>query len=450
MNTKTKSRSLTRRHFLKSAAATGAVASGFFVNPVRAASPVSPNDKLDIAFVGVGNKGWHTVEQLTSENVVALCDIDANFLNRAAEAFPQAVQYRDYRKMLEAEHNKIDAVVISTADHTHAPATSVALDLGKHVYCEKPLTHTVAEARAVASLAIKNRLTTQMGTQIHASANYRRVVEIVQAGVLGKISQIYTWCNKGWSNGRFASWDQPVPSHVKWDLWLGPARLRPYAPNIHPADWRRFWEYGSGTFGDMACHIMDLPFWAMQLRHPSSVHSEGPELHPDGTPAWVKATYEFPKTPHHDALTLYWSDGNAHFDPVKETKDHEGNSLSSWGLGVLFVGENGMLAADYGRRQLLPRDKAEEFKVPEPTIPDSPGHWREWVDGCKNGTPTTCNFDYAGALTETVLLGIVAFRRGEKIMWDAEQLTAINDADAESLINKSYRSGFEVVGLKPL
>ena len=196
--------------------------------------------------------------------------------------------------MLEAEAKRCDAVVVSTADHTHAPAASVALDLGKHVYCEKPLTHTVHEARALAKLAAKNKLATQMGTQIHAEDNYRRVVEMIQGGAIGNVTEVHNWCNKGWSDGRFKTSDTPAPKNLDWDLWLGPAKERPFSPDIHPANWRRFWEYGSGTFGDMACHVMDLPFWALNLRHPTSVACEGPAVHPDGAPAWAKATYEFP------------------------------------------------------------------------------------------------------------------------------------------------------------
>ncbi|HEX5104720.1 MAG TPA: Gfo/Idh/MocA family oxidoreductase, partial [Pirellulaceae bacterium] len=317
---------------------------------------------------------------------------------------------------------------------------------GKHVYCEKPLSHTVPEARALAKLAAKNKLATQMGTQIHASDNYRRVVELIQGGVIGKVTAVHNWCNKGWSDGRFVVSKNPPPKNLDWDLWLGPAKERPYCEKIHPANWRRFWEYGSGTFGDMACHVMDLPFWALNLRHPVSVACEGPEVHPDGAPAWAKATYEFPGKDG-QPLTMTWSDGGAHFDLVKETKDHDGKPLSSWGLGILFVGDKGMLAADYGRRQLLPQDKFTDFKAPEQTIPNSIGHWHEWVQACKTGSATTCNFDYSGALAETVLLGIVAFRSGEKLAWDAQNLRATNTPKAEEFLHKKYRKGFEVVGL---
>ncbi len=440
-----RSHTVHRRRFLQQSAA--ALAAGYFIAESKAQESSSPNERLDIAAVGVANKGGHNLEQLASQNIVALCDVDENFLRQAALRFPQARQYRDYRKMLEAEANRVQAVVVSTADHTHAPAASVALDLGLHVYCEKPLTHTVAEARALARLAAKNKLATQMGTQIHASDNYRRVVELVQSGAIGTVNEVYTWCGKGWSNGRFQPTGDPPPAHLAWDLWLGPAQERPYSPHVHPGDWRRFWEYGAGTLGDMGCHVMDLPFWALALRHPTTIAAEGPEVDPVGTPEWTRVTYTYPRLGGGE-LKLYWADGTATFDLLRETKDHAGMPLSSWGLGILFVGDKGMLAADYGRRQLLPQSQFEGFTPPEPTIPDSVGHWQEWVNACKDGTPTTCNFDYSGALTEAVLLGTVAYRSGEEIVWDAEQLRAKNSQNADQYLTKRYRQGFEVVGLQ--
>ena len=437
---------LSRRQFLRQSAAASVLGAGVFIAPSLAQETKSPHERLNLAGIGVANTGGHNLGELASQNFVALCDVDENFLNQAAQRFPNAKLYRDYRKMLEAEANRIDAVVVSTADHTHAPAASVALDLGKHVYCEKPLSHTVVEARALARLAKKNNLATQMGTQIHASDNYRRVVELVQSGAIGEVREVHNWCNKGWSDGRFQVAGTPAPKHLDWDLWLGPAQERPYCLNVHPGNWRRFWEFGSGTFGDMACHVMDLPFWALNLKHPKSIVCEGPEAHPDGAPSWSKATYEF-DGPNGKPLKLTWSDGGEHFDLVKQTKDHAGAPLSSWGLGILFVGDKGMLVADYGRRQLLPQESFRDFKAPEQSIPNSIGHWNEWVQACKTGSPTTCNFDYSGALTETVLLGIVAFRSGEKVAWDAENLKATNSSRAEEFLTKKYRKGFEVVGV---
>jgi predicted dehydrogenase len=440
-------RTIQRRQFLRRSAA-AAIASGYFVSGLAAAQSKSPGERLNLAIVGTGNKGWHNVEQLSGQNFVALCDVDSDFLAKAAAKYPDARQYRDYRKLLDAEQNKIDAVVISTADHVHAPATSAALDLGKHVYCEKPLTHTVQEARVIAELARRKKVATQMGTQTHGGDNYRRIVELVQSGTIGRVTEVHNWCNRQWYGAKFAAWDGPPPANLAWDLWLGPAKSRPYAPDIHPKNWRRFWEYGGGTFSDMACHIMDLSFWALGLKHPTSVTCEGPPVDPVSTPEWVKATYDFPADGKRPAVKFHWAHGGAHFDIVKATSDYSGKPLSSWGLGILFVGDKGMLAADYTRRQLLPKDKFADFQAPQPTIPDSPGHWNEWVQACKTGSTTLCNFDYAGALTETVLLGIVGYRSGQRLEWDAAKLKAPNTSAAEPYLTKDYRQGFEVVGIR--
>ncbi len=438
------SRRLSRRHFLGTSAAATAWWVG--MSDRSFAQSKSPNEKLNLAIVGVAGKGGDNVNHLESENMVALCDVDRNNLGKAIERFPNATKFEDYREMFDKMTDKIDAVVVSTADHTHAPPSALAITLGKHVYCEKPLAHTVREARVLAGLAKKHKVATQMGTQIHAGDNYRRVVEVIQSGAIGPVREVFNWCNKGWSDGRFGT-SKPAPAHLNWDIWLGPAKQREFCEGIHPANWRRFWEYGSGTFGDMACHVMDLPFWALNLRYPTSAACEGPELHPDGAPAWTKCDFDFPARGDLPAVKFHWSDGGAHHELVKNTKDPSGKSLSEWGLGVLFVGDKGMLAADYGRYVLLPQDKFTDFKAPEKSIPASIGHWREWVQACKTGSPTTCNFDYSGALTETVLLGIVAFRAGAKLDWDAAALKARNSSKADAFVTKEYRKGFEVAGL---
>ncbi len=439
------SRPLNRRQFLGRTLAAGAGAALALNAAPRVLADKDPNEKLNLAFVGVANKGMDNIQNLKADNVYALCDIDSNLLGQAAQQFPKAVKYRDYRDMFDKEGKNIDAVVVSTADHSHAPATSIALSLGKHVYCEKPLTHTVTEARHIARLAAKNKCVTQMGTQIHASDNYRRVVELIQAKAIGTVKEVYTWCNKGWSDGRFKP--APKPDNVDWELWLGPAKERPYCEGIHPFNWRRFWEYGSGTFGDMACHIMDLPFWALGLTKPDAVRATGPEVHPDGAPAWCLCQYDFPGQGDRPPVKLYWSDGGKHEDIVANTMDHEGKPLSGWGLGILFVGDKGMLAADYGRRQLLPKEQFSGFKAPPETITKSIGHWAEFAQACKTGGPTTCNFEYSGNLTETVLLGVVAYRSGKELKWDGKNLKVTNTDAADRFLTKEYRKGFAPVGL---
>ncbi len=447
---------LDRRGFLQTSSTLAAAGALGVWSQVEAKEPKSPNEKLNIAFVGVANKGGDNLNNLLGENVYALCDVDERLLGQAAGSHRAAKTYRDYRAMIEKEAKNIDAVCVSTADHNHAPATTRALAAGKHVYCEKPLTHCVHEARVVAQMAKKNGLVTQMGTQIHAGDNYRRVVEIIQGGGIGTVSEVFNWCNKGWSNGRFGP-EKPVPSNLDWNIWLGPAKKRPYfevrvpqdngneaVEPIHPFYWRRFWEYGSGTFGDMACHVMDLPFWALGLTYPKTVEAKGPPVHADGAPAWCMADYEFER--EGKPLPFHWSDGGKNHDLVAKTLGHNGKSLSTWGLGVLFVGDKGMLVADYGHYELLPKDKFDGYQPPKPTIPNSIGHWKEWAKACKTGGPTTCNFEYSGRLTETVLLGVVAFRAGKKLEWDAEKLKATNCPDADAYVRKEYRQGWELAG----
>lgn len=436
-----------RRSFLKgSVRASAGLAAVLYAGHSLAGPVRSPNEKLNLAAIGVRNRALDNIQGLGEENFVALCDVDEGYLSAAAMDFPAATRYADFRKLLDAEAARIDGVVISTPDHLHAPATSIALDLGKHVYCEKPLTHTVAEARALARLAGQKRVATQMGIQIHAEPNYRRVVERIRSGAIGKIREVYCWCNKGWSDGRFSPAPDQQPAGLDWDLWQGPAAARPWSPNIHPANWRRFWEYGSGTFGDMACHVMDLPFWALELQHPVRVSAEGPELHPDGAPAWCRASYEFQREGE-PPLRFHWADGGENFPQVRSVLVEEGRPLSDWGLGVLFIGDEGMLAADYGRHLLLPEEKFREIAAPPVSLPDSPGHHREWALACKQGTPTSCDFAYSSRLTETVLLGIVAYRSQQPVVWDPATMKVNGNDRAQELLTKSYRPGFEVVGL---
>jgi predicted dehydrogenase len=435
-------RMMSRRHFLGSSAAAGLALSGLHLS----AAEKSPNEKLNLACIGVANKGRDNINNLSKQNIAFLCDVDLKFLGQAAETYTRAKHYRDFRKLFDREANHIDAVVVSTADHNHAVATAIALSLGKPVYCEKPLTHTVREARTIAKLANKHKVATQMGTQVHAGENYRRVVEIIQSGAIGPVRQVYNWCNKGWSDGRFGK-PEKVPDTLDWDVWLGPAKKRPYSSGIHPFNWRRFWEYGSGTFGDMAAHIMDLPFWALDLRHPTTISAKGPPVHPDGAPKWCMAEYKFAARGDQPALKFFWSDGGTHHDLVKNTKGYNGKSLSTWGLGVLFVGDKGMMAADYGHYEFYPRDQFKDYARPKPSIPRSIGHWNEWVEAIKTGKPTTCNFDYAGALTENILLGVVAYRSGKTLHWDAEKLEVTNEPAVNELITKQYRSGWKVIGI---
>ena len=429
---------MTRRQFLKQSAAlsTAAIAGGVW-SETKAADSLSANEKLKVLCVGTANRAGANVDGVKGENIVGLCDIDAKFLEKAAARFPSAKTYRDYREMIAQEADNADAIVIATADHNHAPAAIRAINAGLHCYCEKPLTHTVHESRVLAEAAERRGVATQMGTQIHAGNNYRRVVEIIRAGTIGDIAEVHVWVGKGWGGGERPETGDPVPEHLDWDLWLGPAPVRPYkAGRYHPANWRRWWDFGQGTLGDMGCHYMDLPFWALDLRYPTSVTAEGPEVHPETCPLGLTVHYEFPARGDLVPLKLTWYDG----DHIPQTVAGEKAGRS----GVMFVGSEGKMFANYGSYKLFPEDKFKDFTPPAESIPNSIGHHNEWIQACKTGAPTTCNFDYSGALTEAVLLGNVAYRAGQTLKWDGKNMRATNCPEADALITKRYRAGWEV------
>ncbi|MAG93897.1 MAG: oxidoreductase [Planctomycetaceae bacterium] len=432
-----KQSNFSRRDFLKTTSAGAAAISAGVWTGVAPAQSKSANEKLNIACIGTANRAAADINGVKGENIVVLVDVDKTYLDRAAKSFPNARTYADYRDMLETEADKLDAVVVGTADHHHAPATIRAIRKGLHVYCEKPLTHTVHEARVIAEAAKKHGVATQLGTQIHAQDNYRRVVEIVQSGALGDVTEAHVWVGKGWGGGELPTNTQEPPATLSWDLWLGPAPERPFAPGrYHPGQWRRWWTFGQGTLGDMACHYMDLPFWALKLRHPTRCEAEGPEVHPETCPLGLKVRYDFPKRGDLAPVKLTWSDGN--MIPKKIAGERVPGS------GVMFIGSEGMMYANYGSYKLFPKDKFANFTPPEQTIPKSIGHHAEWIKACKDGSPTTCNFDYSGALTESVLLGNVAYRTGEALEWDAANLKATNSKAADKYIRKEYREGWEV------
>ena len=426
-----------RRDFLTTSSATLAAVSLGAWTGAAAQEGKSASGKLNIACIGTANRAAADISGVAGENVVALCDIDSNYLKRASGQFKGARLYADYRELIEAEGDRIDAVVIATADHNHAPAAIRAIRAGKHVYCEKPLTHTVHEARVIAEAAAKAGVATQLGTQIHAGDNYRRVVEIVQAGTIGDVTDVHVWVGKGWGGGDRPEGGQEPPKNLSWDLWLGPAPERPFfAGRYHPAQWRRWWDFGQGTLGDMACHYMDLPFWALDLRHPVKCQATGPKVHPETCPLGLKVEYVFPGKDGKPPINLTWYDGNM------IPREVAGERVP--GSGVMFIGTDGMMYADYSNYRLFPVEKFKGFKAPKQSIPRSIGHHAEWIKACKDGGPTTCNFDYSGALTETVLLGNVSYRTGKALDWDAKNLKAPNCPEADQYISKQYRKGWEV------
>ena len=425
----------TRRELLKQSAA---VAAGFWVVSRPAwSAPKSPNEKLNVAVIGVTGQGGYSVSSVAEENMVALCDVDEKRAAEVIQRFPKARFFTDYRRMLDAMGKELEAVCVCTPDHTHAVATMAALKSGKHVYCEKPLTHSVWEARQVIETAAKTKLATQMGTQIHAEDNYRRVVELIRTGTVGDVREVHVWCNREWSGGPRPKDTPPVPEGLHWDQWIGPAPLRPYHPNYAPAKWRGYWDFGGGAHADMACHYMDVVHWALELRRPLAVEASGPPVDAEHTPSRLTVVFEYPARRNQPPVKLTWSVGTNKPDEAVHAKLPE-----KWDNGVLFVGTKGMLLTDYSRHVLLPEKDFADFKRPEPFIPKSIGHHREWIKACKEGGLTTCNFDYSGALAETVLLGNVAYRSGKRIEWDAKNMKIPNAPEAEKWLWRDYREGW--------
>ena len=436
-------RKLSRRTVLQGA--TAGAATGFFVSGTAPRAADSPNERLRIAGVGATGRAGADIAGVASQDIVAIADVDQQLLEKGAARFPGARKYADFRDMLDREADRIDAVVVGTPDHTHAPASAMALRLKKHVYCEKPLTHTVYEARVLADLAEEHKLVTQMGTQIHAGDNYRRVVELVRAGAIGKVREAHVWASAVYTDGKFTTNTQ-APAHLDWDRWLGPAVKRPYSEGVHPFNWRRFWDYGTGTLGDFGCHYMDLAHWALDLMNPVRVSASGPPVDAVTTPRYCLATYDYPARGTHPPLRLFWYDSGKkppQLDALlkEDPRDQNGKPMGTGG-GQLFVGDDGMILANYGQRCLLPKDRFADYKAPDPSIPKSIGHHNEWVHAIKNGGTTTCNFRYSGALTESVLLGTVAYRTGQTLEWDAANLKVTNSSAAQSLIHKEYRKGW--------
>lgn len=462
------SKQTNRRDFLKTSAATGV---GFWISnstaPARDAK--SANDTVNIACIGVGGKGSSDTDQAGNHgNIVALCDIDDNNLNAKGQKFPKAKKYNDFRKMLDEMHKEIDAVVVSTPDHTHAPASVMAMRLGKHVYCQKPLAHTVYEARLMRDLAREKNLSTQMGNQGTAEAGLRTAVEIVQAGSIGDVKEVHVWTNRPvWPQSpdiKSRPSPKDAPKHVHFDLFLGPMAERPYAEYTpeqnrknktmgayHPFNWRGWWDFGTGALGDMACHTANMAFMALKLGQPVAVSAECEELNPETYPGWARVTYEFPARGNLPPVKLFWyegrRDGQLMLPPTDLTK---GLKLPT--SGSLLVGSKGMLYSpnDYGAAfKLLPEMDFADFKAPEPKLPRhakgsniDDNMKKEWIAAIKGGPKPMSNFDYAATLTEAMLLGNVAMRAGKKIAYDGKTMKIPNAPEAEALLKLQYRKGW--------
>lgn len=416
-------RPLNRRSFVLASAA-GATA----ISLSRAADA---NSRVRVGVIGVAGRGASNLAGISSAGarVAALCDVDEARAGQARKQFPEARFSQDFRTILDRKD--IDAVVVSTPDHTHFPAAALALDAGLHVYCEKPLAHTVTEARILNNLAKAKKRVTQMGTQVHSENNYRRVVELIRAGAIGAVKEAHVWCAKSWGGTGSRPMETPeIPKGLDYDLWIGPAPMRPYHKAHHAFEWRRWWDFGTGTLGDMGCHYLDLAFWALNLDHPNHVSATGNPVNEEMAATELTATWKFPKRGDRAPVNLSWYDGGR--KPKVE-------GLLPWGDGVLFVGEKGMLQSNYGQHAFI-GIKAEEAKKGlriEPIAP-SPGHYVEFVKGIQGEGKPLCSFDYSGLLSEMVLLGVVAYRAGAPFNWDGKGFRADNPK-AAALLTKKYR-----------
>jgi predicted dehydrogenase len=438
-----------RRQFGRAAAAT-AVAGVFGAPTLLRARNL--NEKLRIASIACGGRGAHNLGQVAGEetDIVALCDVYEPAVERAAKQFPKAIKAKDYRTLFDQHANAFDAVVVSTPEHHHAFATLPALQLKKHVYCEKPLTRDVYEARLIRETAARAGVATQMGNQIHSSDGFRRIVELVRGGAIGNVTEAHVWVSRAWGWQSDADAQEfkdivtvrerpqgssPVPEGLDWDLWVGPAPMRPFHEVYWPGPkWYRWWDFGNGTMSDLGSHWNDLPFWALDLKAPKTVEAFGPPPHPEIAPASMRAIYQYEARGAMPAVTLTWYQG------THKPEIWERGEIPRWDNGMLFVGSKGMILADYGKHVLLPEKEFKDYQPPAPTIPNSVGHYAEWIAACKTGSPTGSNFDYAGWLTEANHLGNVAYRAAHKIEWDPAAMKITNVPEANQYLKREYRS----------
>jgi predicted dehydrogenase len=436
-----------RRRFLQSAAAS-TLAAAVAAPTARAAdtpaaSPATaPSRKLNLALVGVGGRGMDHVREIKRidlANVVAICDVDAARLVDAARIYTNATPYVDFRDAINRPD--VEAVLVATPDHTHAVITAAALRAGKHVYCEKPLAHTVAEVRAITKLAAETKRVTQLGIQIHALDNYRRVVEWIRAGTIGRVAEVHIWNHRTHRpvDLKFV----PPPASLNYDLWLGPVAAQPFRRDYHPYNWRRYLQFGEAMLGDIFCHLADVAFWALDLKYPTRITADGGPRSEELCPEWNTVTYDFPaRGADRPAVRLTW------YDPPKRPP-----MLEQWkldpkfqGEGVMFVGEHGQLYANYSQHVLLPQEKFATTPPPPKSIPSSSGHQREWIEACLKNDPLAVGapFSYGGPLSEAALLGLVAFRANKPLEWDAPNLKIPNYPDAEQLLSYRYRDGWSL------
>jgi predicted dehydrogenase len=450
-----------RKFFIQISTATAGAA--LMPRVARAQSNKSPNGKMNVAVIGAGGKGSSDTDDVAKlgENIIALCDVDKNTLAKRGQVYPSAKQYQDYRKMLDEMGKEIDAVIVSTPDHHHAVAAALAMRMGKHAYVQKPLTHSVYEARLLRDLAKKHKVATQMGNQGSSLPGLRRAVEVIQGGAIGPVREVHVWSNRPiWPQGLGRpEGEDPVPDHLDWDLFLGPAQKRPFKADVyHPFKWRGWQDFGTGALGDMACHTANMPFRALKLGYPTEIEAESTGMNKETYPKSSKIRFEFPAREGMPALRFWWydggwkpSDGIAErvLDHIATQKDREGKPRERKlpGSGCLLIGDKGHLFSpdDYGAQfHLLPQKDFEGFEGPAESIPRSPGHYKEWVEACRGGAPAYSNFDIAAYLTEIILLGCVALRTGKKLEWDGPKMKAKNAPESAQYVKRDYRKGWQI------
>lgn len=443
---------VTRRQFLGATAS----AAAFTIVPAHVLGGprhTAPSEKLNIAGIGVGGMGAANLAGLETENIVALCDVDRAYAARTFQKYPQARVWTDYREMLEKQQD-VDAVVIATPDHTHAVIAMAALRAGKHVYCQKPLTHDIGEARALAKAAAESRVATQMGIQGHSGEGARLICEWIAAGAIGEVREVDAWSCDSYYPWGHAPWSPrcsarptdtpPVPDTLDWDLWLGPAAERPYHPAYLPMCWRAWHAFGSGWTADRGAHTLDPVVWALHLGAPGSVEASSLGLTDELHALAAVITYRFPARGDRPPVTVTWYEGLRAPRP-EELED--GRQMGDAEGGVIFKGTKGkLMCGTYGNSpRLIPESRMREFARPAPTLPRVPdSHEQDWVRACKSGRPAGAEFGYGALVTEICALGNIAKRVDGRIEWDAAAARITNNADANRFVRTEYRSGWSL------
>ncbi len=443
------SKKTSRRGFLQGAAS---VVTAFTIVPrhvLGGTGRTAPSDKLNIAIIGVGGRGGASVNGCSEENIVALCDVDTSRAKDAFEKYPSAKGYQDFRKMLDEMENEIDAVAVCTPDHTHTVASMDAIRRGKHVFCEKPLAHSIYEIRELMKAAHKHKVVTQLGNQGHSSNSIRMFCEWIWDGAIGNVTEVHAAC--GANHCKITQLSKrneihEIPPELDWDLWLGPAKHRPYNPMYHPGSWRGWMPFGSGTIGDWICHVVDPVFWALDLGAPTTIQAEvddyNPKKHSDTFPSGSVITFQFPAKGKRGPVKLFWYSANRQIPRPADLE--EGRKVPS--TGAIIIGDNGKImhgSHGAGGVRIFPEEKMKAYKLPEQTIPRVRGHHQDWLDSIKNGGRPGSNFDYGGPLTELARLGIIAMLMpGLKLEWDGKNMKFTNCDEANQYINPPSRQGW--------